>query len=162
MVSQHLPLESFCRPSMILALRIEWGKARARAARWSEEVELLQEEMRRTKQFFEWKAQWWEQHRDPPSDIPLNSLTRQGISAYADRQATVQRRLSDDFSMLWHQVGYVLPEGRDGESEGLTELLDAEAKPASSSYGGYHGSDEWVDETEDNLDDEDEIDEIDE
>ena len=75
---------------MILALYIEWGKVCARAARWSEEVELLQEEMRRTKQFFEWKAQWWEQHREPPSDIPLNSLTRQGISAYADRQATVQ------------------------------------------------------------------------
>ena len=159
MVSQHLCLENFCRPSMILALCIEWGKVHARATRWSKEVELLQEEMRCTKQFFEWKAQWWEQHREPPSDIPLNSLTRQGISAYADRQATVQCRLSDHFSMLWHQVGYMLPEGSDGESEGLMELLNTKAKPASSLYGGYHSSDEWVDETEDNLDNEDEIDE---
>ena len=53
----------------------------------------------------------------------------------------------------------MLPEGSDGESEGLMELLNTKAKPASSLYGGYHSGDEWVDETEDNLDNEDEIDE---
>ncbi|KAG2742314.1 hypothetical protein P692DRAFT_20811856 [Suillus brevipes Sb2] len=36
--------------------RIEWCKARARAMRWAEEVELLKEEMRRILQFFEWRA----------------------------------------------------------------------------------------------------------
>jgi hypothetical protein len=34
-----------------LALRVEWAKAKARAARWEEEVVLLDEEMRRVIQF---------------------------------------------------------------------------------------------------------------
>ncbi|KAG0691527.1 hypothetical protein DFH29DRAFT_1010861 [Suillus ampliporus] len=37
-------------------VRIEWCKSRARALRWSEEVELLREEMRRVLQFFAWQA----------------------------------------------------------------------------------------------------------
>ena len=41
------------------AMRIEWCKARARANRWTEEVDLLKEEMRRTEQFLEWHANWW-------------------------------------------------------------------------------------------------------
>ncbi|KAG1724932.1 uncharacterized protein EDB91DRAFT_1331171 [Suillus paluster] len=42
-------------------MRIEWCKARARAMRWAEEVELLKEEMRRILQFFEWDAQRWDE-----------------------------------------------------------------------------------------------------
>ena len=41
------------------SMRVEWGKARARAHRWTEETVLLQEEMRRVVAFFEWKARWW-------------------------------------------------------------------------------------------------------
>ncbi|KAG1845839.1 hypothetical protein F4604DRAFT_1884248 [Suillus subluteus] len=37
-------------------VRIEWCKTRARALRWSEEVELLREEMRRVLQFFAWQG----------------------------------------------------------------------------------------------------------
>ncbi|KAG2354774.1 hypothetical protein BDR07DRAFT_1545883, partial [Suillus spraguei] len=35
--------------TILLALRIEWCKSRARAMRWVEEVQLLQEEMRRSR-----------------------------------------------------------------------------------------------------------------
>ncbi|RDX44815.1 hypothetical protein OH76DRAFT_1328515, partial [Lentinus brumalis] len=42
------------------SLRVEWCKARARAQRWTEECELLQEEMRRVLQYHEWRADWWE------------------------------------------------------------------------------------------------------
>ncbi|KAG1809744.1 hypothetical protein EV424DRAFT_1473851 [Suillus variegatus] len=48
-----------------LAMRIEWCKARARANRWSEEVELLQEEMRRVSAFLEWQTEWWEDRASP-------------------------------------------------------------------------------------------------
>lgn len=40
------------------AFRIEWCKSRARASRWAEEVELLQEEMRRVAEFLSWHAAW--------------------------------------------------------------------------------------------------------
>ncbi|KAJ7802706.1 hypothetical protein B0H14DRAFT_2614089 [Mycena olivaceomarginata] len=39
-------------------LRIEWAKTRAKAMRYAEEVELL-EEMRRVLQFLDWRANWW-------------------------------------------------------------------------------------------------------
>ncbi|EIW79765.1 hypothetical protein CONPUDRAFT_34829, partial [Coniophora puteana RWD-64-598 SS2] len=41
-------------------IRTEWCKARARALRWTEEVHLLKEEMRRTLQYMLWHARWWE------------------------------------------------------------------------------------------------------
>ena len=42
-----------------LGLRSEWAKCHARAARWSEEVRLLVEEMRRVLWFAQWKVNWW-------------------------------------------------------------------------------------------------------
>ncbi|KII82921.1 hypothetical protein PLICRDRAFT_83984, partial [Plicaturopsis crispa FD-325 SS-3] len=47
-------------PIMSDALRIEWCCARARAMRWSEEIILLQEEMRRVKVTMEWQAVRWD------------------------------------------------------------------------------------------------------
>ncbi|KAJ7302318.1 hypothetical protein DFH08DRAFT_978038 [Mycena albidolilacea] len=44
---------------MAEALRIEWAKTRARAWRWTEEVDLVEEEMRRVLEFQRWKAEWW-------------------------------------------------------------------------------------------------------
>ncbi|KAJ7788896.1 hypothetical protein B0H14DRAFT_2627793 [Mycena olivaceomarginata] len=41
------------------ALRIEWVKARAKAMRYAEETDLLEEEMYRMLQFFQWRADWW-------------------------------------------------------------------------------------------------------
>ncbi|KAG2035513.1 hypothetical protein BDR03DRAFT_934885 [Suillus americanus] len=41
------------------SLRVEWCKARARYMQWAEEVELLQEEMRRVSCFLRWHTSWW-------------------------------------------------------------------------------------------------------
>ncbi|KAF8869510.1 hypothetical protein BD779DRAFT_1390879, partial [Infundibulicybe gibba] len=41
------------------ALRIEWCKSRARAMRFTEEVELLTEEMRRVRRFLLWQEGYW-------------------------------------------------------------------------------------------------------
>ncbi|KAG1851559.1 hypothetical protein C8R48DRAFT_750003 [Suillus tomentosus] len=46
---------NFC----VAGVRIEWCKARARAARWSEEVDLLLEEMRRVLAYLEWEIGAW-------------------------------------------------------------------------------------------------------
>ena len=40
-------------------LRIEWCKSWARAMRFTEEVELLQEEMERVLRFLQWQENWW-------------------------------------------------------------------------------------------------------
>jgi hypothetical protein len=44
-----------------LGVRVEWLKLRARAARWREEILLLEEEMRRAIEFCDWKQRWWRQ-----------------------------------------------------------------------------------------------------
>jgi len=41
-------------------MRIEWTKTQAWMMRWQEEYLLIQEEMRQTLAWFEWKAGWWE------------------------------------------------------------------------------------------------------
>ncbi|KAG2107820.1 hypothetical protein DEU56DRAFT_920537 [Suillus clintonianus] len=60
-------------------VRLEWCKARARAHRWSEEVELLLEEMRRVLVFLRWQGSWWKER------ITLRTLNsapaQEGLSA---------------------------------------------------------------------------------
>ena len=85
-------------------------------------------------QSLKWKAQWWEQRRELPSDISVNGLVRASISAYADRQAAVQRRLAEHFSDLWYQTGNGLLEGAEDESEGPVELPDPDADLSSSAH----------------------------
>ncbi|KAG6822177.1 hypothetical protein H0H92_014954, partial [Tricholoma furcatifolium] len=41
------------------SMRIDWAKAMARLSRWEEEVELVQEKMRRVIMYFTWCAAWW-------------------------------------------------------------------------------------------------------
>ncbi|KAK7050421.1 CxC2 domain-containing protein [Favolaschia claudopus] len=55
------------------ALRIEWTKARARARRWEEEVQLLEEEYRRVLISFEHEASGWEERA---KQIPHAALYR--------------------------------------------------------------------------------------
>ncbi|KAJ7791277.1 hypothetical protein B0H14DRAFT_3567333 [Mycena olivaceomarginata] len=53
-----LTAEEGSEPGMAEALHIEWAKTRARAWRWTEEVDLV-EEMRRVLAFLNWKANHW-------------------------------------------------------------------------------------------------------
>jgi hypothetical protein len=68
-------------------LRSEWLQARARKMRWSEEVELLQEEtLKRTLRWLEVKSEWWVNlaYDPPPSEDPW---VQAGRSSYLHRQA---------------------------------------------------------------------------
>ncbi|KAG1866481.1 hypothetical protein C8R48DRAFT_747671 [Suillus tomentosus] len=62
-------------------VRVEWCKARARANRWSEEVELLLEEMRRVIVFLKWQAEWWGGRRS--SRASESVAEQEGLAAYA-------------------------------------------------------------------------------
>ncbi|TDL13658.1 hypothetical protein BD410DRAFT_735054 [Rickenella mellea] len=83
------------------ALRIEWAKARARVARWSEEVELLREEMRRVLATLRFQAGWWLDKKTEPAVSNLPECAREGAAAYASKQSALFVRLSNHFEGLW-------------------------------------------------------------
>jgi hypothetical protein len=80
-------------------LRSEWAKSRARAARATEEVNLLREEMRRVLMFLPWKADWWMQRAASRSVSDL-SLS-EGLQAYSMQQSYVQTLLAINFRYTW-------------------------------------------------------------
>jgi hypothetical protein len=80
-------------------LRVEWAKSRARAARATEEVLLLREEMRRVLEFLAWKADWWSTRVGWRRDI--NKDLAEGLRAYAQTQADLQTTLSTEFRTIW-------------------------------------------------------------
>ena len=81
-------------------LRVEWTTSFARLERWSEEVELLQEEMRRVVAFLEWKAEDW-LAKVGARGANITFDVRSGLDAYARKQAAVYRDLAISFVKLW-------------------------------------------------------------
>ncbi|KZP09993.1 hypothetical protein FIBSPDRAFT_913941 [Athelia psychrophila] len=116
------------------ALHIEWCRARARSMRWSEEVLLLREEMRRVQAFSQWHADWWTaQARRLPDLSPEDA---EGVAAYAAKQAYVRLRIARSFDRLWRTEWPSMPHGA-GANDDLLELESASSSfltnyPASS------------------------------
>ncbi|KAG2743573.1 hypothetical protein P692DRAFT_201723247, partial [Suillus brevipes Sb2] len=79
-------------------LRVEWCKARARMMRWKEEIELLEEEMHRVLRFLQWHALWWDNVAHLRA---LEGAEKEGVVAYATRQAHLRRDLSAKFETTW-------------------------------------------------------------
>lgn len=84
------------------AMRVEWGKTRARAERWSEEVRLLQEEMRRVLEYCTWKTTWWRSREIERADV--DNAVVSGLTAYAEKQAVVWEALGQVFAIKWSAV----------------------------------------------------------
>ncbi|KAL0955398.1 hypothetical protein HGRIS_001645 [Hohenbuehelia grisea] len=88
------------------AMRQQWSQSRARALRWSEEVELLQEEMRRVGQFLNWQAKWWLAQADRVvRDSPAH---QEGQLVYARKQADLRHRLCASFNQNWASLPALL------------------------------------------------------
>ncbi|KAH7906735.1 hypothetical protein BJ138DRAFT_1219206 [Hygrophoropsis aurantiaca] len=96
------------------ATKIEWCRARARANRWTEEVLLLREEMRRVLAFLDWHAAWWDDQStrravgmhepgtgEPVLARPWTADEASGAAAYAKRQAALRRSMRANFSDMW-------------------------------------------------------------
>ncbi|KAJ7194344.1 hypothetical protein GGX14DRAFT_404795 [Mycena pura] len=62
------------------------ARTRAKAHRWSEEVDLLEEEMRRIRAFLTWHSKWWMERAQCVWQADEVPVTREGLQAYA-RQA---------------------------------------------------------------------------
>jgi hypothetical protein len=107
--------------NILTALRIEWCKARARAHRWQEECLLLQEEMRRVKAFFRWKADWW---LAKANDVRCEDLAvAQGMIAYAHRQRLIREAMLSQCEEAWRFVDMYLKTGQ-GVPEGDVFLVE--------------------------------------
>ena len=82
-------------------VRVEWTTAYARLTRWTEEVELLQEEMRRVVAFLEWRSNLWLARADGRGEN-LTFDVQSGLSAYAQKQAAVHHDLAVSFTKFWY------------------------------------------------------------
>jgi hypothetical protein len=101
-----------------LALRIEWCRSRARAMRWTEEVLLLREEMRRVLAFLQWHAEWWEERQNVLQGLEMEH--EEGVVAYARKQAQIRWSIRTTFKNMWRNTA-------DSMSWGLgvdNEILD--------------------------------------
>ncbi|KAK6984039.1 CxC2 domain-containing protein [Favolaschia claudopus] len=84
---------------LVDAVRVEWAMAKARRDRWVEEVSLLREEMRRVIRFLTWQALWWEERRTVAREVMPE--VRDGLQAYAARQAAISRQIARKFKRDW-------------------------------------------------------------
>lgn len=126
-------------------LRVEWAKSRAHAARWAKEAELLEEEMRRTIAFLEWKGCWWrsQANRRPNESASL----RHGIAAYAERQAALNEKIAYNHATHWLQVL---------KARGITPCWEIKYGMARrDSHHGNVGDDIVIEEVEGEDEDED-------
>lgn len=115
--------------------------------RWSEEVLLLREEMRRTLTFLEWHATWWETrgtlHTEwwdeqdeslirpqcDPAGLPRPQVQdTEGIIAYAHKQAHIRRAIRTSFEHLWRQAAQYMEVGLGANNE----ILGLNLEPRSS------------------------------
>lgn len=85
-----------------LGLRCEWAKSKARADRWSEEVTLLVEEMRRVIEYLDYKARWWDTLASARNNI--SAELREGLSAYSAKQSAIRRSMAASFATKWYSL----------------------------------------------------------
>ncbi|TFK59258.1 hypothetical protein BDN72DRAFT_873066 [Pluteus cervinus] len=101
-------------------VRIEWCKSRARAHRWQEECYLLQEEMRRVKVYFKYRAQEWRAAATTPY-----SIKDEGRRAYAMRQAAVFDSLYIRCISVWKECeGYFTMGDDTKDTPGTKDTVD--------------------------------------
>lgn len=119
-------------------VRIEWAKALARKTRWTEEVELLKEEMRRVLRTLRTEERiWGERMYRKLENLPLEELA--GRRSYAKRQASNHRRIREAFEQLWRRQGPARgqKEGpKDAEAQAAVAALISEVDAAATTAAG--------------------------
>ncbi|KAF4603264.1 hypothetical protein EYR38_003677 [Pleurotus pulmonarius] len=103
-------------------LKAEWAKSRARAARWTEEQDLILEEMRRVLAYLKWQASWWEEQATRQSDN-VTPAVLDSLSAYAAKQASILRHLRRRFACMWRP--WLLSYGLDASWLSDADLVGA-------------------------------------
>jgi len=83
-------------------LCIEWLKCHVQAARWKEEIQLIDEEMHQALEFCSWKVKWWEQQAHCRIIVPPH--LQQGLVAYATQNAAVEHCRLMSWTNIWAPV----------------------------------------------------------
>lgn len=83
-------------------LRVEWCKARARAQRYREELELVDEEMGRAIAFTKWRADWWLKQIGLRQSVTAE--LRDGLQAYAREQSAIEKERAQVWEEEWVPV----------------------------------------------------------
>ncbi|KAJ7716172.1 hypothetical protein B0H14DRAFT_2412947 [Mycena olivaceomarginata] len=99
---------------MVEALRLEWAKSRARAWRWTEEVDLLEQEMDRVLRFLRWKEAWWTNLQDQRPSVVEDPILSEGFAAYAQRQLGIQCHLRLRFEGNWRDIPRYIDIAQEG------------------------------------------------
>ncbi|KAJ7926723.1 hypothetical protein B0H13DRAFT_2313220 [Mycena leptocephala] len=82
------------------SIRVEWARAWARKLRWTEEVMLLREEMRRVLRYLAWQTGWWRAQQTLRTD--WSAAVAAGAHAYASKQAAWHERLAGYLRTKWN------------------------------------------------------------
>ncbi|KIM81092.1 hypothetical protein PILCRDRAFT_9123 [Piloderma croceum F 1598] len=96
----QLPRREEEDPKKKKAMCVEWAKMKARADCWEEEILLTIEEMRHVIHFLDWHAKWWQERADLRPDV--DPALRNGLRAYAAKQADMQQGLAQSFAKTWY------------------------------------------------------------
>ncbi|KAJ7906822.1 hypothetical protein B0H13DRAFT_1880221 [Mycena leptocephala] len=80
------------------------AETRARGMRYREEVDILEEEMRRVVQFLDWHARWWRSLEGLHAAMQPEAALHEGHAAYAEKQAGYMEGLSTRFQEMWKDV----------------------------------------------------------
>ena len=110
----------------MIDLRIEWCKSKACADRWSEEVGLLREEMRRVVRFLHHRASGWDAWMGQEGYISpwADAATMEGHQAYAHEQAVQFRVMAVWFAHVWRYVDEFILACGEGEVVPQEERMD--------------------------------------
>jgi hypothetical protein len=87
---------------ILLGLRAEWAKTRARAYRWKEEIILLEEEMRRAIEFCWHMSREWTKRKEARSHRDPHVL--EGLQAYASEQHAVETARATLWFTAWGSI----------------------------------------------------------
>ncbi|KAJ7776650.1 hypothetical protein DFH07DRAFT_865726 [Mycena maculata] len=101
-ISQGEKWEPGDKAALNEAVRIKWAKTHARAMRWREEVDLLEEEMRRTVELHCWQARWWRDQVGRKGLLEGPQL--EGETAYALRQAALRDTMANECISEWKEL----------------------------------------------------------
>ncbi|KAF9023545.1 hypothetical protein BDZ89DRAFT_955582, partial [Hymenopellis radicata] len=117
-------------------VRIEWAKALARKTRWTEEVEILKEEMRRVLRSLRFEEQRW-MFRAEKDYHGLRLEEIAGRKAYARRQARDRRRVRESFETLWGMTRPARGQKagpKDGEAQRAAAAIISEEQAAAARF----------------------------
>jgi hypothetical protein len=125
-------------------------KSRARANQWKEEIQLVEEEMRRALEFGRWSQNLWMQRATLRTGT--TSQLQEGLMAYAAEMADMEDRRRILWEVKWADIrerARLVLEGqlkdRDGE-EGIlipkmTVELDIDSEEGQDHFDGFSDSD---------------------